>query len=143
MAPAKIFVVEDNPSDVYILRLALRGLGHQFELEIAADGEQALQYVRRHQKNGDGPSPGVILLDLHLPKHDGIEVLRAIRQEPVLRHNHVMVMTGSASPEQVAELRNLGAECRLKPKGLPEFEKLAAELFAICRGLQEMGVTGQ
>src|SRR6266568_3101411 len=108
MCPAKIFIVEDDASDVYILRRALAEQGEEFELEVAGDGEQALRCVSRLRRSREDSQPAVILLDLHLPKYDGLEVLRAIRQEPVLHGNHVVVMTGSASPQELAELREMG-----------------------------------
>jgi CheY-like chemotaxis protein len=73
---------------------------------------------------------------LHLPKHDGFEVLRALQQEPVLHHVHVMVVTGVASPEERARLRRMGVEVRTKPADLVGFEGLAAEVIAICEGLE-------
>ena len=136
MPSPKILIVEDNPADVYILRLALQELAEEFDLEVASDGERALQHVRQERENPHDMHPCVILLDLHLPKYDGFEVLRAIRQEPVLSHIHVVVTTSIASPRDEAELRRLGADYRLKPRDLAEFTKLAADLIAICKGLR-------
>jgi CheY-like chemotaxis protein len=131
MSPAKIFVVEDNASDVYILRLALAEQCQDLELEIAADGEEALRFIEREKLNPRAQTC-VILLDLHLPKYSGMEVLRAIRREPSLRNYPVVVISSYASAEERAELRDLGATCRLKPRGLSEFAVLAADLLSIC-----------
>ena len=79
MPRPKILVIEDNSSDVFLLRRALIAQGEDFELEVAADGERALHVIRN--RNGEQEThPCAILLDLHLPKHDGLEILRAIRQ---------------------------------------------------------------
>jgi CheY-like chemotaxis protein len=132
MPRAKILVIEDNSSDVFLLRRALiAAQGDDLELEIAADGERALQLIRSRVSHHE-EQPCVILLDLHLPKHDGFEVLTAIRQNPVLAEVHVMVTTNLASPKEADELRRMGVEYRLKPRDLAEFVKLAADLIEIC-----------
>lgn len=130
----QIFVVEDNESDVFLLRRALTALEEEFEMEIAADGEQAIKFVHAQRTRTEDLKPCVILLDLHLPRYGGIEVLRVIRQEPVMSHLHVVVTTSVASPQEAADLRELGAYYRPKPKSLVEFTELAAELIAICKG---------
>src|ERR1700729_1603052 len=112
MPRAKILVIEDNSSDVFLLRRALiAARGEDFELEIAADGERALEMIRKRDGHAEA-QPCVILLDLHLPKHDGLEVLRAIRQNPVLNQVHVMVTTNLASPNEAKALQRLGVDYR-------------------------------
>jgi CheY-like chemotaxis protein len=128
MPRAKILVIEDNASDIFLLRRALIAAhGEDFELEIAADGERALQLI--HSPNGH--SPCVILLDLHLPRHDGFEILEAIRQSPAMSKRHVIVTTNGASPKEESELQTMGIEYRLKPRDLAGFEKLASDLVTI------------
>ena len=131
MPRANILVIEDNPSDIFLLRRALIAAdGENFNLEIAPDGERALQLIQ--SPNGDRPC--VIVLDLHLPKHDGLEILKALRQSPTLSHTHVLVTTNGASPQEQVELRNMGVDYRMKPKDLAEFDKLAKDLMMICNG---------
>jgi CheY-like chemotaxis protein len=136
VSAAKLLIIEDNPSDIYILRHALAELGEEFDLEIASDGDVALQFVRSQRERRHDLKPCVIVLDLHLPKHDGLEVLRAIRQEPALTHIHVVVLSTVASPQEEAEIRKMGADYRLKPTILSGYTELAADLIAICKELQ-------
>jgi CheY-like chemotaxis protein len=75
----------------------------------------------------------MILLDLHLPKYSGVEVLQAIRQDPVLTDVHVMVLTSLANPRQQADISASGALLRLKPSNLEGFSLLAAEIMEICK----------
>jgi CheY-like chemotaxis protein len=132
MARAKIMVIEDNPSEIFLLRRALMAVhGENFDLEIAADGERALHYIRGRDGHKE-LHPCVILVDLHLPKHDGLEILRAIRQNPVLTRTQVVVTTNAATPKEVQELQRLGINYRLKPGSLAEFTRLAADLVALC-----------
>jgi chemotaxis family two-component system response regulator Rcp1 len=135
MSRLKIMVIEDNSADVFILHRMLELEGVDFELEIAADGERALEFIQRQRENLHDQQPCVILLDLHLPKHSGLEVLSALRQSPVMGHIHVVVTTGLASPQEEADLRRLGARYRLKPMNLAQFRALAADLVAICQGI--------
>src|ERR1700722_9953082 len=132
----KILVIEDNPADVFILIRMLKLQEAEFEVELVGDGERALQYVHSRRKNSHDLTPCVILLDLHLPKHDGLEVLRAIRQDPDLGHIQVVATTSVISPAQEAELRRLGAHYRLKPTNLSQVRELACDLIAICKGWQ-------
>ena len=132
--PAHIVIIDDNPSDVYLLRYALNQLHEQYELEILRDGEAALQFVQWHRTQADEPRPCVIVLDLHLPRYDGLSVLRAIKKEPVLAHIHVVILTAQASPEEEFEMLKLGVSLyRAKPTNLDELAAVAAEILDICK----------
>lgn len=129
-------LVDDSPSDTNVLCLALSGLDEDVEIEIVTDGQKALEFVHFQRKNRHGARPCVIVLDLHLPRHDGIEILRAIREEPTLGQLHVVVLTGAASLAEQAELKRMGAQYRIKPMTLSGYDDLAADLLALCKGLR-------
>jgi CheY-like chemotaxis protein len=135
--PPKILMIEDNPGDVAWLRLALDQQGEPYELELLLDGEMALRFVDEHRSGVREPDPCVILLDLHIRKYDGLQVLAAIKQEPVLAHIHVVVMTGLASPRDEAAILGLGGLYRQKPSRLNQCLELAAEILAICKSHRE------
>jgi CheY-like chemotaxis protein len=116
--------------------MALSGLDEDVEIEIVTDGQKALEFVHIQRKNCDEAHPCVVVLDLHLPRHDGIEILRAIREEPILRHIHVVILTGAATGAEQAELNRMGAHYRTKPMNLSGYDELAADLLALCKGLQ-------
>jgi CheY-like chemotaxis protein len=132
MQPAKILVVEDSKADIEMLRIALAQQDKDYELEVLMDGEAALQFVHEHRTGVRVPDPCVILLDLHLPRYDGLAILRAIREDPSLEHIRIMVLSGQADPRQKAEITRLGAFYRCKPFTLSELSALAEEIFAIC-----------
>lgn len=133
MSAARILVIEDNPADIALLRFALEALNEDVEFEVCLDGKQALEVVYAQHKCNDRPC--VIVLDVNLPKHNGLEVLRAIREEPLLRHVGVVALSGLINPRDQDKLRSLGAHCRQKPMSLAELSELATELIAICKGL--------
>lgn len=132
-SPAKILVIEDNPGDVFLLRQALNEHREAYVLEVLRDGEEAIDFVNLQRAEAQD-EPCVIVLDLHLPKHDGVAVLTAIRQEPVLAHVKVVALTTLASPRDEQEIRELGVSLyRAKPNRVAEWIKLAAEILEICR----------
>ncbi len=133
-SPARIVLIEDNPTDVYFMRVALDEQEHAYTLHVLDDGADALRFVREHKTVASvEPEPCVIVLDLHLPKHDGTEVLRAIKQEPLLSQVHVVVLTTIARPEDEMKVRQLGARLyRRKPSDLDEFAQVARSIFEIC-----------
>lgn len=131
--PARIVLIEDNPGDVYLLRQALAHQGEPYSLEVLADGEQALRFLTAHCRQESESEPCVIVLDLHLPKHDGLTILRALRKEPSLAQVRVAVLTSIASPHEAAEIRTLGVDLfREKPDDFEGFLSLAAALLALC-----------
>jgi len=75
----------------------------------------------------------LILLDLHLPKYDGLQVLKTIVEAPPLRHILVLMMTGIASPAEEGQIVGLGALYRKKPNSLDGYLQLAAEIVALCK----------
>jgi len=132
--PAQLLVMEDNPADVHLLRLALDHQNDEYNLQLLKDGEEAIRFVRSQRTSPMEPEPCVIVLDLHLPRHDGKAVLQAIRQEPVLSHVRVVALSSMPSPTDEAEVLRLGARvCRAKPMELDDWLELAAEILAICR----------
>ena len=133
-SPAKILVVEDNSADVFLLSHALRESGEEFVVEVLHDGAQALEFVERQRIAGTKPNPCVIVLDLHLPKHNGAAVLKAIREEPMIAHIQVIALTTLASPGEEQEVRDLGVRLyRAKPSHVEDWIKLACEIMEICR----------
>jgi CheY-like chemotaxis protein len=131
--PARIVVVEDNSADIGLLRMALNDQGEEYDLVVLNTGEEALRFVREHRTGIRGQEPCVIILDLHLPQYDGLEILQAVRQVPVLEHIKVIVLSGSASPDERREIDALGAVYREKPFVLQDFMVLGAEIFALCK----------
>jgi CheY-like chemotaxis protein len=133
-SPNKILVIEDNSADVFMLRHALDQHDEQYVLEVLRDGEEAIEFVNLQRASKCNAEPCVIVLDLHLPKHDGAAVLKAIRHEPVLAHVGVVALTTSASPRDEQEVRELGVRLyKAKPTLVEEWIKLAAAILAICR----------
>ena len=122
---ARILVVEDNQADVFLLRHALNEHAEDYQLEVLASD----------------PTPCAIVLDLHLPKHDGAAVLKAIRLEPTLAHIHVVALTSLASPTEELEVRKMGLRLyRSKPTELDGWIQLAREILEICHEGAEVPV---
>ena len=134
MSRPRILVIEDNPADIELLRFALDRQGKPYDLDVLKDGEEALRFIEKHRAAGNAsPDPCVILLDIHLPRHDGLTILTALKREPVLTHIQVFVLSSAASPEVKAEIRSQGALYRSKPMNLHQFMELGAEIFSVCR----------
>jgi CheY-like chemotaxis protein len=132
-SPLKIVVVEDNSADVFLLRHALDQHHEEYVLDVLRDGEEAIDFVNMRRSAGSEGEPCVIVLDLHLPKHDGTAVLKVIRQEPALALVHVVALTTLASPKDEQEVRDLGVRLyRAKPTLVEEWIELAGEILAIC-----------
>jgi two-component system, chemotaxis family, response regulator Rcp1 len=133
-SPAKIVMVEDNAADVFLLRHALDQHREHYVLDVLRDGEEAIAFVTHHRSAGSHEEPCVIVLDLHLPKHDGTAVLKVIRQEPALALVHVVALTTIASPKDEQEVRDLGVRLyRSKPSQVDDWIKLAGEILDICK----------
>jgi CheY-like chemotaxis protein len=133
-SPAKILVVEDNSADVFLLRHALDQHAEKYLLSVLHDGEEAIEFVNRQRTANPPDEPCVIVLDLHLPKHDGTVVLKVIKQEPSLAFVNIVALTTLASPKDEQEVRDLGVRLyRAKPTLVEEWIKLAGEILEICR----------
>jgi chemotaxis family two-component system response regulator Rcp1 len=133
MSEIRILCIDDNPADIRILRYALDDQGEEYEIQVLKDGEEALLFVREHREGKHEPKPCVIVLDVHLPKHNGVAVLRAINQAPTLRHIRVLTTSGQAHPAEMDEIGALGAVYRQKPYSLDEYAEFAAEIIALCK----------
>lgn len=101
--PIDILLVEDNPGDVRLTREAFRQASLANDLDVVRDGEAALEYLHQRGEHEGAPVPSLILLDLNLPKVDGMDVLETIKEEPELRRIPVVVLTGSDAEEDVVE----------------------------------------
>ncbi|MGH9849986.1 MAG: response regulator [Blastocatellia bacterium] len=122
-----ILLVEDNPVDLDLTRRALAGRKLANPIEIARDGEEALGFIPRWEAGE--PLPAVILLDLKLPKADGLEVLRRIKDHPVFRVIPVIVLTSSAEDTDIKEAYNLGANSYIvKPVDFEKFVEVGAQI---------------
>lgn len=119
----KILLVDDSDADVYLFEEAFRALQGVHEVEIARNGEEALQYLQAAAPNG---LPALILLDLNLPKVDGFEVLRAIRSDAKLRAIPVIVLSSSSDRHQVRRAYEMGANAYIV-KPLDDFGDLVGD----------------
>jgi len=96
-----VLLVEDDPGDVLMTREAFGQHKIRNELHVVTDGEQALQFLRRTGDYADAPRPGLILLDLNLPRRDGLEVLAEVKADPVLKVIPVVILTTSQAQQDV------------------------------------------
>jgi CheY-like chemotaxis protein len=120
----KILLVEDSPYDVELTLEALGEYNLANSVEVAVDGEEALDYLFRRGKFADRPEghPVVILLDLKLPKVDGLEVLKKIKTDERLRQIPVVILSSSSEETDLTECYDLGVNAYVvKPVDFPGF----------------------
>ena len=96
-----VLLVEDDPGDVLMTREAFGHHKIRNALHVVNDGEQALQFLRRTGDYADAPRPGLILLDLNLPRRDGLEVLAELKSDPVLKVIPVVILTTSQAEQDI------------------------------------------
>jgi CheY-like chemotaxis protein len=118
-------LVEDNPMDVMLVRNAAASRNLEPRFDIFDDGEQALKFIHVVDKENGDFCPDLILLDLNLPRVNGLEVLAQLRTSPRCSTVPVIIMTSSAAQEDRTKSAALGATTYfLKPSGYEEFMKL-------------------
>ena len=123
LKPVDILLVEDSPTDVLLAREALESSRIVNNLHIVSNGVDAIRFLRREEKYTAAPRPGLILLDLNLPKKDGREVLAEIKSDEALKRIPVVVLTTSKSEADILKAYGLHANCCIvKPV---DFEKFA------------------
>lgn len=124
--PVEILLVEDNPNDVELALYAFRQNNLVNSVQVVRDGAEALDYLSRC---ASGAYPRLILLDIKLPKVDGLEVLRQIKADPRTRKLPVVVLTSSRQDRDIDECYSLGAHSYLvKPIDFEKFIEVAGVL---------------
>ncbi|MBW4641524.1 MAG: response regulator [Goleter apudmare HA4340-LM2] len=136
--PIEVLLVEDNPGDALLTRIALEDSKISIHLNVVEDGVEAMAFLRKQEKYAYAAHPDIVLLDLNLPKKDGREVLAEIKADQTLKRIPVVVLTTSQSEEDVLKAYNLSANCYItKPVDFDQFVKIVRSIenfwFAIVK----------
>lgn len=127
--PVEILLVEDDPGDVLMTREALAETKILNNLHVVGNGEDALKFLRREPPFDDAPRPGLVFLDLNLPRVDGREVLRQIKADDSLRRIPVVVLTTSQLEEDILQSYDLHANAYVtKPVGFESFVSVVRQI---------------
>jgi chemotaxis family two-component system response regulator Rcp1 len=127
--PAVILLAEDNDNDVVITKLGFQRAKFAVQLHHVANGEECMAFLRKEGRYADAPTPDIILLDLNMPRMDGIEVMQEIGKDAQLAHLVIVVLTSSKADEDV--LRSYKLRCNsylVKPINFDEFAKMVQSL---------------
>jgi chemotaxis family two-component system response regulator Rcp1 len=132
---ARILVIEDNSSDVFLLNRALKKQNVRFELVHLLDGAAALAFIRKQGPHVNAPIPNLILLDLNLSKYTGEDILHEIRNARYLDGIPVCVWSSSRSRQDEALLKDLGVSRFItKPAGLDQFMEIGKTIKDLLAG---------
>jgi CheY-like chemotaxis protein len=129
LKPIEILLVEDDPGDVLMTREALDYHKVRNALHVVSDGVEAMQFVRREAPYENAPRPGLILLDLNLPRKNGQEVLAELKQNPNLCTIPVVVLTTSEAEEDILRSYQLHANAYItKPVDFERFIEVVRQI---------------
>ena len=135
MLPIEILLVEDSPGDVRLTREVLKEAKVANNLSVCSDGEEAMRYLQKQPPFTDAISPDLILLDLNLPKKNGIQVLDEIKQDIRLKKIPVVILTVSQNEQDILKTYNLHANCYIqKPVELEQF-------FNVVKAIEDFWLT--
>jgi chemotaxis family two-component system response regulator Rcp1 len=127
--PIDILLVEDNPGDARLAKEALKDSKIRNNLDIVGDGEEAMKYLKKEGKYVRVSRPDLILLDLNLPKKDGREVLKEIKENKDFKRIPVVILSMSKSEADILKTYNLHANCYItKPIDLDQFIKVVKSI---------------
>lgn len=125
----QVLLVEDSPGDVRLTQEAFRDANRSIQLHVAADGVEAMAFLRHQGVHIHAPRPDLILLDLNLPKMDGREVLAHIKEDDDLKTIPTVILTTSDAEADIVKSYQLQANCYLtKPVQLDAFESLVKSI---------------
>lgn len=120
--PFNILLIEDNPGDVRLTQEAFKEGNKEVNLEVVMDGVEAIKFLKREAPYSDKIIPDLILLDLNLPKWDGREVLKEIKEDQLLKRIPVVVLTTSNAEQDIINSYDLHANCFInKPVDFDNF----------------------
>ncbi|MEJ2853459.1 MULTISPECIES: response regulator [Saccharothrix] len=124
-----VLLVEDDPGDALMTQEAFEHHKIRNQLHVVRDGVEALEFLRREGRYADAPRPGLILLDLNLPKMDGREVLAQVKADESLRTIPVVVLTTSEAEEDILRSYNLHANAYVtKPVDFDRFIEVVRQI---------------
>jgi CheY-like chemotaxis protein len=122
LKPVSVLLVEDDEGDAFMTREAFEFYELRNSLHVVTDGEQALQFVRQTGPFADAPRPGLILLDVNLPRLSGLEVLAELKRDPELAVIPVVMLTTSRAEEDILRSYELHANAYVsKPVDFEHF----------------------
>ena len=126
----RILLVEDNPDDVELTLRAFEKHNLVNDIIVARDGEEALDIIfQRGKKGADSPKPDLVLLDLKLPKVDGLEVLKEMKEDAETKIIPVVVLTSSKEERDIVESYRLGVNSYIrKPVNFERFSEVVMQL---------------
>jgi two-component system, chemotaxis family, response regulator Rcp1 len=129
VTPIELLLVEDSEPDVRLTIEALREAKVKNRLWVVEDGVEALDFLRQRGRHADAPRPDLILLDLNLPRMDGRQVLKEIKNDDSLKRIPVVVLTTSKSEEDVLRAYSLHANCYItKPVDFNRFMEVVKSI---------------
>jgi CheY-like chemotaxis protein len=133
-SPLRVFLAEDNEGDVFLVRRALQKNEVDYELMVARNGEEALEFVTEAENGVASDMPDIFVLDLNLPRCDGIQILTRIRNSASFPDAPVIILTSSDSPHDRRYAMEGGANGYFrKPNDLDGFMKLGAVIRDVAR----------
>jgi CheY-like chemotaxis protein len=127
--PIEVLLVEDDPGDVLMTQEAFADYKIANRLTVVTNGEDAIAYMRKSGRFADVPTPDLVLLDLNLPRRNGREVLREIKDDPELRRIPVVILTTSEAEEDVLASYLLHANAYVRKP--VDFDQFVAAVRAI------------
>ena len=127
--PIQILMVEDNPDDIELTVEALKDARVANHLTVVQDGEEVLSYLRCRGKYAQAVRPDLILLDLNMPRKNGRDVLRDIKNDPKLKRIPVVILTTSQAEDDILHTYDLHANCYItKPVDFNQFLKVVRSI---------------
>lgn len=124
-----VLLVEDDPGDVLMTREAFEHHKLRNQLHVVGDGVEALAFLRREGVHADAPRPGLVLLDLNLPRKDGREVLEEVKNDATLRSIPIVVLTTSQAEEDILRTYDLHANAYVaKPVDFERFIEVIRQI---------------
>lgn len=122
IAAPEILSIDDNLGDARLIAEVLHMAAPEAKLSVTRDGVEGIRFLRRDGEFATAPAPDLILLDLRMPKKNGLEVLAEVKQDPILRSIPVVVLTSSEAPQDIRNAYDLHANCFItKPIDLKGF----------------------
>jgi len=133
----QVFMVDDNPDDIELTLEAFRETKSEygFSFDVAQDGVEAIEYLRREGEYGERPTPDLILLDLNMPRMNGFEVLEELKSDYELKNIPVVVLSISQNKDDMARVEELKANAYIvKPMNIDDYVNVVKKIEAVVMG---------